>query len=70
MKKNKKWMRAVILGFLTVYLLSMGLSTCLVAFRYQEEFRNEFLSKRTEVYLIMQDILFPQSSSCIHRDVM
>ncbi len=55
MKKNKKWMRAVILGFLTVYLLSMGLSTCLVAFRYQEEFRNEFLSKRTEAYLIMQD---------------
>lgn len=48
MKRKKRWMLPVIMGFVVLYLMTMGLSTYLMGLCYQDAFLDAFRAKQAE----------------------
>lgn len=56
MKNNRKWMIPVVAGFAAVYVTTMGLSVCLSADRYREEFQMEYWNRETQAREMLQTL--------------
>lgn len=56
MRKNRRWVIPVVAGFLVVYIVSMGLSTCLSADRYREIFQTAYWTEETRAREMLQTL--------------